>query len=84
MSTLSIIFIPKRFYSLCLIITQLSNLERKPILLDIHEYLIHIFKTIFTNFPARGEVSAQPGRPLLEHLQETFWFPDPAKTILHR
>jgi hypothetical protein len=33
-------------------------------------------------FPARGEVSARPGRLLLEHLQEPSSFPDPSKTSL--
>jgi hypothetical protein len=35
-------------------------------------------------FPARGEVSALPGRNLPEHLQETSWFPDSAENSLHR
>jgi hypothetical protein len=32
--------------------------------------------------PARGEVSALPGRALLEHLGEPSWFPDPSETSL--
>jgi hypothetical protein len=35
-------------------------------------------------FLDRGEVSAQPGRELSEHLWETSWFPDSTKTSLHR
>ena len=35
-------------------------------------------------FPARGEVSAWSGKPLLEHLPEPSWVLDPAKTSLHR
>jgi hypothetical protein len=35
-------------------------------------------------FPARGEVFAQPGRVLSEHLQETSWFQGSTKTSLSR
>jgi hypothetical protein len=35
-------------------------------------------------FPARGELSALPGRALLEHLGEPSWFPDPSETSLCR
>jgi hypothetical protein len=35
-------------------------------------------------FPARGEVSALPGRALQEHLGEPSWLPDPSETSLCR
>ena len=34
-------------------------------------------------FPARGEVSALPGRAFPEHHGETSWFLDPSETCLH-
>jgi hypothetical protein len=34
------------------------------------------------HLPARGEVSAPPGRALPEHLGEPSWFLDPAETSL--
>ena len=36
------------------------------------------------HLPARGEVSGPPGKALPQHLGETSWFPDNAKTTLHR
>jgi hypothetical protein len=35
-------------------------------------------------FPARGEVSALPGRALPEYLREPSWSLDPTETSLHR